>query len=83
VSVRRRGLTASFRVDARDASPTTWLRVAFCDPEPNGLQPLAHGRAVAVWMPDHDAVERLRRLRDGAILEAAGFRLVEDEATHT
>ncbi len=60
-----------------------WLRVAFCDPEPNGLQPLSHGRAAAVWMPDHDAVERLRRLRDRAILEAAGFRLVENEAAHT
>ena len=60
-----------------------WLRVALCDPEPNGLHPLSHGQAVAAWVPDADAVERLRRLRDRAILEAAGFRLLEDEAAHT
>ena len=60
-----------------------WLRVAFCDPEPHGLHPLSHGRAVSAWLPDDDAVERLRRLRDRAILEAAGFRLVENEPAHT
>jgi hypothetical protein len=59
-----------------------WLRVALRDPEPNGLHPLPHGSAVAAWVPDDDAVERLRRLRDRAILEAAGFRLFEDEAAH-
>ena len=59
-----------------------WLRVAFCDPEPHGLHPLSHGGAVAAWVPDDDAVERLRRLRDRAILEAAGFRLFENEAVH-
>ena len=57
-----------------------WLRVAFCNPELHGLHPLSHGPAVAAWVPDDDAVERLRRLRDRAILEAAGFRLFEDEA---
>jgi hypothetical protein len=57
-----------------------WLRVAFSDPEPNGLHPLPHRGAIAAWMPDDDAVERLRRLRDRAILEAAGFRLFEDKA---
>jgi hypothetical protein len=34
-------------------------------------------------VPDDDAIERLRRLRDRAILEAAGFRLFEHETTHT
>ena len=56
-----------------------WLRVAFCNPELHGLHPLSHGHAVAAWVPDDDAVERLRRLRDRAILDAAGFRLFEDE----
>jgi hypothetical protein len=60
-----------------------WLRVALCDPEPHGLHPLSHGRAVAAWVPDDDAVERLRRLSDRAILEAAGFRLFENETAHT
>jgi hypothetical protein len=67
----------------RATDDLAWLRVAFCDPEPNGLHPLSHGRAVAAWVPDDDAVERLRRLRDRAILEAAGFRLFEDEAART
>ena len=60
-----------------------WLRVAFCDPEPHGLHPLSHGGAVAAWVPDDDAVERLRRLRDRAILEAAGCRFSVNEAAHT
>jgi hypothetical protein len=60
-----------------------WLRVAFCNPELHGLHPLSHGRAVAAWVPDDDAVERLCRLRDRAILEAAGFRISEDETAHT
>ena len=49
--------------------------MAFSNPEPHGLHPLPHGGAVAAWITDDDAVERLRRLRDRAILEAAGFRL--------
>jgi hypothetical protein len=60
-----------------------WLRVALCDPEPNGLHPLSHGRAIAAWDPDDAAVQRLCRLRDRAILEAAGFRLYENEAART
>jgi hypothetical protein len=55
-----------------------WLRDALEDPEPHGLHPLADGRAAA-WVPDASGVERLRRLRDRAVLEAAGFRLDEDE----
>jgi hypothetical protein len=29
--------------------------------------------------PDESSIERLRRLRDRAVLEAAGFDLIEDE----
>ena len=56
-----------------------WLRDALEDPEPHGLHPVADGRAAAAWVPDESGVERLRRLRDRAVLEAAGFLLYEDE----
>ena len=56
-----------------------WLRVALADPEPNGLQPLPDGDVVVAWVPDKNGIERLRRLRDRAVLEAAGFRLFEPE----
>jgi len=57
-----------------------WLRGALDDPEAHGLQPLADGGVVVAWVPDEDSVQRLRRLRDRAVLEAAGFHLFEDEA---
>jgi hypothetical protein len=56
-----------------------WLRAAVEDPEPHGLHPVADGRAAAAWVPNASGVERLRRLRDRAVLEAAGFLLYEDE----
>lgn len=59
-----------------------WLRVALEDPVPHGLHPLADGHAVAAWKPDENGFERLRRLRDRAVLEAAGFLLFEDETAH-
>jgi hypothetical protein len=59
-----------------------WLRQALDEPERHGLRPLTNGRAVAAWLPDESSVERLRRLRDRAVLEAAGFQLFEDEAMH-
>jgi hypothetical protein len=57
-----------------------WLREALDDPQPHGLRPLGDGHAVAAWVPDATGFERLRRLRDRAVLEAAGFLLFEDEA---
>jgi hypothetical protein len=57
-----------------------WLRGALHEPEAHGLQPLADRGVVVAWTPDHSSVERLRRLRDRAVLEAAGFLLLEDEA---
>jgi hypothetical protein len=59
-----------------------WLREALTDPEPNGLHPLPDGNAVVTWVPDDDCRERLRRLRDRAVLDAAGFRLFEHEDSH-
>ena len=58
-----------------------WLRLALEDPEPNGLQPLGADHAVAAWIPDTSGTQRLRRLRDRDVLEAAGFLLFEDEGT--
>lgn len=57
-----------------------WLRVAVDDPEPHGLKPLPDHGVVVAWAPNDDVVDRLRRLRDRAVLEAAGFLLFEDEA---
>ena len=56
-----------------------WLRDALEDPEPHGLRPISDGQAVASWAPDESGNERLRRLRDRAVLDAAGFQLYEDE----
>ncbi len=64
----------------RLADDLVWLRVALEDPEPHGLKPLPDHGVVVAWLPDGNVVERLRRLRDRAVLEAAGFLLFEDEA---
>lgn len=56
-----------------------WLRGALDEPETHGLKPLAGRGVVVAWMPDESCVERLRRLRDRAVLEAAGFHLFENE----
>ncbi len=53
-----------------------WLRRALDDPEPHGLQPLPDRGVIVAWMPDLTGIERLRRLRDRAVLEAAGFQLL-------
>jgi hypothetical protein len=59
-----------------------WLRGALDEPQRHGLQPLDDHGVVATWVPDKPSVERLRRLRDRAVLDAAGFTLFEDEAAH-
>ena len=59
-----------------------WLRGALDEPQRHGLQPLADRGVVVAWMPDEPSVQRLRRLRDREVLEAAGFALFEDEAAH-
>ena len=54
-----------------------WLRQAMEDPGFHGLRPMPSRKVVAAWMPDDDAYERLARLRDRHVLEAAGFELSE------
>ena len=52
-----------------------WLRQAYDEPEENGLTPLKDTAAVAAWEPDQACTERLYRLRERRVLDAAGFLL--------
>ena len=52
-----------------------WLRAAFEEPEAHGLLPMPRRKAIAAWKPDDSGYERLGRLRDRHVLEAAGFQL--------
>ena len=63
----------------RIADDLAWLRQAFDEPEPNGLRPLHDTAAVAAWEPDAACAERLNRLRERQVLDAAGFLLHEAE----
>lgn len=70
--------------DAKDrprriADDLAWLRQAYDEPEENGLRPLVDTAAVAAWEPDAACTERLYRLRERRVLDAAGFLLHEDE----
>ena len=60
-----------------------WLRQALDAPTAHGLRPLPGGNAFATWEPDEGGNQRLRRLRDHHVLEAAGFVLFEAEAALT
>jgi hypothetical protein len=64
----------------RIADDLAWLRQAFDEPERYGLQPLGDTAAVAAWEPDDACAERLGRLRDRRVLDAAGFLLHEEDA---
>ena len=61
----------------RIADDLAWLRQAFDEPEPNGLHPLPESAAVAAWEPEPACSERLARLRERQVLDAAGFLLHE------
>jgi len=47
------------------------------DPAVHGLRPIPHRNAIAAWAPDDTARERLVRLRERHVLEAAGFGLTD------
>ena len=67
----------------RVADDLAWLRQAFDEPEPNGLKPLRNTAAVAAWEPTEKCSDRLARLRERHVLDAAGFLLHEaDEAAY-
>ena len=54
-----------------------WLRLAFEDPAVHGLRPIPRRNVIGAWVPDDPAFERLARLRDRHVLEAAGFTLTD------
>ena len=63
----------------RIADDLAWLRQAFDEPEENGLRPLHDTAAVAAWTVDSSCKERLGRLRDRQVLDAAGFLMHEPD----
>ena len=63
----------------RSSDDLAWLRQAYDEPEEHGLQSMEDTAAVAAWLADPEARERLTRLRDRQVLEAAGFLLHEEE----
>jgi hypothetical protein len=62
----------------RISDDLAWLRQAVDEPETHGLRFVGESAAVAAWQANEDAVERLDRLRNRRILDAAGF-LLHDE----
>jgi hypothetical protein len=67
----------------RIADDLAWLRQAYDEPEENGLQPLKDTAAVAAWEPDAACSERLLRLRERRVLDAAGFLLHTSDGDET
>ncbi len=63
----------------RIADDLAWLRQAFDEPESHGLHPLSGTSAVGAWEPEPSADERLKRLSERRVLDAAGFLLHDDE----
>ena len=63
----------------RISDDLAWLRQAYDEPNEHGLKGLEDTAAVMAWETDHEAQERLARLRDRRVLDAAGFLLHEEE----
>ena len=59
----------------RIADELVWLRQAMDEPRTNGLTPLPQSAAVAMWDTEAECDERLGKLRDRRVLDAAGFLL--------
>ena len=60
----------------RVSDDLAWLRQAFDEPEENGLRPMPGSAAVAAWETreeDPAVLQRVARLRDRGVLDAAGF----------
>src|SRR5262245_23290908 len=63
----------------RISDDLAWLRQAYDEPAEHDLKGLNDTAAVAAWEAGPDAQERLTRLRDRHVLDAAGFLLHEEE----
>lgn len=66
----------------RISDDLAWFRDAMDEPDSNGLRPLSDTATVAAWEADdkEGAVrQRLGRLRDRGVLQAAGFLLHEPD----
>lgn len=63
----------------RIADELVWLRQAMDEPETNGLTPLPQSAAVAMWDTEENCLDRLCKLRDRQVLDAAGFLLHESD----
>jgi hypothetical protein len=80
VPERRAGEDPWHDGDVRDrprriSDDLAWLRQAIDEPEPHGLRGLGDTAAVAAWETSSEAAERLDRLRERRVLDAAGFLL--------
>ena len=64
----------------RISDDLAWLRQAMDEPADCGLRGLDDTAAVGAWVPDETAAERLCRLRDRHVLDAAGFLLHEEQS---
>jgi hypothetical protein len=78
----RRGGEDPWNGDAPDrprriSDDLAWLRQAMEDPGVHGLRPIPRRNGLAAWAPDDPARERLVRLRERHVLEAAGFELTD------
>jgi hypothetical protein len=56
-----------------------WLRHAVEEPSTSGLKPMPESAAVGIWDAEDACLERLCRLRDRKVLDAAGFLLHDGE----
>ena len=79
VPERRETQNGERRADKRDegrrvADDLAWLREAVEHPEDHGLHELRGTAAVAVWETEN-GIDRLERLQERGVLDAAGFLL--------
>jgi hypothetical protein len=61
----------------RISDDLVWLRDAFDEPAEHGLTPVAGSGAISTWEAEDSSAERLVRLRNRGVLDAAGF-LISD-----
>lgn len=64
----------------RISDDLAWFRQALDEPVEYGLRPLNETATVAAWeTPNSELVDRLQRLRDRGVLDAAGFLLHDSD----